>query len=67
PNCDCKTENIASCTRFSGPAGRYCGSELSCLGALANHIYQLNSKENFCHFGPCTNGCEVDRPNSKCK
>ncbi|CAG8688342.1 5269_t:CDS:1, partial [Cetraspora pellucida] len=46
---------------------RYCGSELSCLGALANHIYQLDGKGNFCHFGPCTNGCEIGRPNSKCK
>ncbi len=62
-NCDCDVKGC-SCSGFIG--ARFCGFELGCEDRLRNHIFQCSGSGDICHFGPCTNGCAYDYPNSKC-
>jgi len=65
--CDCEPENIKDCDTSIPDfkrTTRACGSEFGC--ALTDHIYQINENGDFCHFGPCTNGCTATDPDAFC-
>src|SRR5688572_13098260 len=68
PNCDCAPANIKDCSCAGKPGGLYCGFDLGCSIELWEHIYQCSKFTigNFCHLGPCTNGCLSSGPNSSC-
>ncbi|KAF0547922.1 hypothetical protein F8M41_000271 [Gigaspora margarita] len=69
-NCACDTNpsNLAGCSCAGLPGGLYCGGELGCTNGFA-HVYQCSGAGDggICHFGPCTNGCLENGPNSKCQ
>ncbi|CAG8830783.1 11046_t:CDS:1, partial [Gigaspora margarita] len=56
------------CSCAGLPGGLYCGGELGCTNGFA-HVYQCSGAGDggICHFGPCTNGCLENGPNSKCE
>ncbi|CAJ0766289.1 15016_t:CDS:2, partial [Entrophospora sp. SA101] len=64
PNCDCEAASTAGCDPNGCiGSGLRCGSELGCN--LGNDIYQCSPEGNFCHIGPCKNGCVFGSPSKE--